>query len=199
MASHMNDGGSRSETRSLAALVSIFAFVTICAVCLLGVRTPVLAQDAGQPLEQQIKAAYLFKFGGYVEWPANAFADAGAPLVIGIVGDEALAREVTRAVGNRTINGRAVVVHSLQPTEPIPRVHILFVSRAQLPKAGDFAAAARTALVVTDADRGLDQGGVINFVAADNRVRFEVSLDAAKRSGLKIGAPLLSVAMRVQG
>src|ERR1700754_3238537 len=117
MASHMNDGGSRSETRSLAALVSIFAFVTICAVCLLGVRTPVLAQAAGQPLEQQIKAAYLFKFGGYVEWPANAFADAGAPLVIGIVGDEALAREGTRAVGNRTIKGWAIVMPSTPRSE----------------------------------------------------------------------------------
>lgn len=158
-----------------------------------------MAGDNGQPLEQQVKAAYLFKFGGYVEWPASAFVDATAPLVIGIVADDALAREVTRAVGNRTINGRAVVVQSLRANEPVVKVHILFVGRSQLPKSAELVASTHAALVVTDADRGLDQGGVINFVTADNRVRFEVSLDAAKRSGLKIGAPLLSVAMRVQG
>ena len=157
------------------------------------------AEDNAQPLEQQVKAAYLFKFGGYVEWPANAFADAAAPLIIGIVADDALVREVTRAVGNRTINGRTVVVQSLRVAEPVAKVHILFVGRAQLPKSAELVASAHAALVVTDADRGLDQGGMINFVTADNRVRFEVSLDAAKRSGLKIGAPLLSVAMRVQG
>jgi hypothetical protein len=195
----VNAGRNRKEFRTPGAPGSILFFLLLCIASVLGTLGLVLADDNVQPLEQQVKAAYLFKFGGYVEWPANAFADAAAPLIIGIVADDALAREVTRAVGNRTINGRPVIVQSLRVAEPLAKVHILFVGRAQLPKSAELVASTHAALVVTDADRGLDQGGVINFVTADNRVRFEVSLDAAKRSGLKIGAPLLSVAMRVQG
>jgi hypothetical protein len=195
----MNAGESRPGLRIAATPRWRLFFLLLCIACFPGARRIALAEENAQPLEQQVKAAYLFKFGGYVEWPANAFADAAAPLIIGIVADDALVREVTRAVGNRTINGRTVVVQSLRGTEAVAKVHILFVGRAQLAKSTDLVASTHAALVVTDADRGLDQGGVINFVTAENRVRFEVSLDAAKRSGLKIGAPLLSVAMRVQG
>lgn len=171
------------------------------AVCLLiaciAAPAPGHAQDKAS--EQQVKAAYLFKFGGYVEWPPEAFADAAAPIVIGVAGDETLARELTRVVANRSINGRPVVVHVLRPAETAQRVHILFVGRSQVPRIAELTAAAQSALIVTDTDKGLDQGSTINFVTAENRIRFEVSLDAAKRGGIRIGAPLLSVAMRVQG
>jgi len=175
---------------------------TACfAVCLLiaciALPAPAHAQD--KAAEQQVKAAYLFKFGGYVEWPPEAFADATAPIVIGVVGEEALGRELTRVVANRNINGRPIVVHVLRPADAMPRVHILFVGRSQLARIAELTAAAQSALIVTDTDKGLDQGSTINFVTAENRIRFEVSLDAAKRGGIRIGAPLLSVAMRVQG
>lgn len=157
-----------------------------------------LAQEPSAS-EQQVKAAYLFKFGGYVEWPPGAFADAASPVVIGVAGDDTLGKELTRIVANRTINGRPVVVQVLRAGDAVPRVHILFVGRSQVARIAELAAAAHSALVVTDTNKGLDHGGTINFVNAENRIRFEVSLDAAKRGGIKIGAPLLSVAMRVEG
>jgi hypothetical protein len=157
-----------------------------------------LAQEPSAA-EHQVKAAYLFKFGGYVEWPPGAFAEPESPVVIGVAGDDALGKELTRIVANRNINGRPVVVQVLRPGDAVPPVHILFVGRSQVARIPELAAAAPYALIVTDTNKGLDHGGTINFVNAENRIRFEVSLDAAKRGGIKIGAPLLSVAMRVEG
>lgn len=157
---------------------------------------PAAAQDAAAQ-EQQIKAAYLFKFGGYVEWPANAFAQSTSPLVIGVAGDPPVAQELERIVGTRTLNGRSVEVRQVQGDDPAG-VHILFVGRSQLSRMSGLIAHPQPVLVVTDASSGLDQGSIINFVTTGNRVRFEVSLDAARRNTLKIGAPLLAVAMKVQ-
>jgi hypothetical protein len=97
------------------------------------------------------------------------------------------------------MNGRPVTVRLVRAGEPLSNIHILFVGRAEIDRLNELLVQAQPVLTVTDMAKGLPQGSVINFVVAENRVRFEVSLDAAKRSGLKIGAPLLSVAMRVQG
>ena len=97
------------------------------------------------------------------------------------------------------MNGRPVTVRRVRTGEPLSNIHILFVSRPEIGRLNELFAQAQPVLTVTDIEKGLAQGSVINFVVTENRVRFEVSLDAAKRIGLKIGAPLLSVAMRVQG
>lgn len=169
-------------------------------VMLLGVFATAASAADGSPqsLEQQVKAAFLFKFSGYVEWPQSAFAEPGSPLVIGVTGDEALAVELGRTVANRTMNGRSVSVRKLRADEDFSGVHMLFVGRSQLERLGELVTHPRPILTVTDVARGLEQGSIINFVTVGNRVRFEVALDSARRSALKIGAPLLSVAMRVQ-
>ncbi|HVY05435.1 MAG TPA: YfiR family protein [Burkholderiales bacterium] len=196
----MQSADVQMKSGSVGRAIPTLVVVAICAAMhFFLVPTPSIAQDSPQALAQQVKAAYLFKFGGYVEWPSSAFAEPASPLLIGVYGDDQLAREVTRVVLNRTVNGRSVVVQSLRVNDAIPKVHILFVTGSLLSRLPELGAAAHSALIVTDSEKALDQGSVINFVTADNRVRFEVSLDAAKRSGLKIGAPLLSVAMRVQG
>lgn len=156
------------------------------------------AEESPQNLEQQVKAAFLFKFSGYVEWPQDAFAEPGSPLVIGVAGDDSLAQELGRVVANRTMNGRAVVVRQVRGGDDLAGIQMLFVGRSQIARLAELSAHPRPVLTVTDIAKGLEQGSVINFVTAGNRVRFEVSLDAAKRNTLKIGAPLLSVAMRVQ-
>lgn len=178
--------------RALTAALRCVAILSIACACGL-----VAAQDASAP-EQQIKAAYLFKFGGYVEWPEEAFRDAGSPVVIGVAGDTAIAKELEKVAANRTMNGRAVEVRQIRPGDEIDAAHILFVGRSQLALLGELSSRPRPILTVTDVAKGLDQGSIINFVSAGNRVRFEVSLDMARRSSLKIGAPLLAVAMKVQ-
>jgi hypothetical protein len=182
-----------SACRGRAALIAMLA---IGMVLLLG---SVAAQpQEGGAQEQQVKAAYLYKFGGYVEWPEDAFKDPGSPIVIGIVGDAAMAQEIEKVVGNRTVNGRGVEIREIGPDEDIGSPHILFVGRSQLSRIGGLAAHPQPILIVTDAANALKQGSIINFVTTGNRVRFEVSLDAARRNTLRIAAPLLAVAMKVQ-
>jgi hypothetical protein len=146
--------------------------------------------------EAAVKAAYLYKFVGYIEWPPTAFAAPDAPVVIATLAADEVAAELESAVAGRQVNGRRVVVRRLREGEAPQGVHVLFIGR----RAGDGRAALRLAqqhrvLVVTET--GLDSGGAINFVVADDRVAFEVSLDAAERGGHRISSRMLAVARRV--
>ncbi|HEX7951796.1 MAG TPA: YfiR family protein [Burkholderiales bacterium] len=198
MALLIDIAGNHAPARRRGAW-SLIAGVMLMLLGILHAATSAIAvEDSPQILEQRVKAAFLFKFGGYVEWPDSAFSSKDAPLVIGVAGNDLLAEELSQVVAGRTMNGRAVSIRRIRGDLPAS-VHVLFVGRTETGRLADLAAQARPILIVTDTEKGLAQGSIINFVVADNRVRFEVSLEAAKRSGLRIGAPLLSVAMRVQG
>lgn len=154
---------------------------------------------AAQPAELGIKAAYLYKFGGFVEWPQGAFAAPAAPLVIGVLGADALADELDQAVAGRRVQERPVAVRRLRPGERIEGVHVLFVGAAQDARLAEVAAGVRgrPVLVVGESESATGRGAMINFVVAQNRVRFDVALPAAEAGGLKISARLLGVARRV--
>jgi len=156
------------------------------------------AEDSSQVLEQRVKAAFLFKFAGYVDWPDSLFSSKETPLVIGVAGADLLADELSQVIAGRTMNGRPVSVRRIGKGEPLTNLHILFVGRSELVRLNEIATQNRPILTVSDTDNGLAQGSVINFIIVDKRVRFEISLENAKRNKLKIGAPLLSVAMHVQ-
>jgi hypothetical protein len=151
------------------------------------------------PAEYQVKAAFLYKFVGYVEWPPQAFARADSPLVIGVVGADALAEVLEQMVANRTINGRPLVIRRLRHGEPVNGLHVLFVSGADARRAGDMLASARgqAILTVTESEQAPASGSVINFVIVDDKVRFDIALGAAELGSLKISARLLGVARKV--
>ena len=155
------------------------------------------AQDTS---EQEVKAAFLSKFAGYVEWPEAAFASTEAPVVIGVLGDDALAGSVEQAVSGRGVEGRRMSVRRVKAGEATGTLHILFVSKSEGGRLGQIlrGASPRPVLTVTDSEGALDQGSVINFVVADRRVRFEISLQSAERSNLKLSSRLLAVATQVR-
>jgi len=101
-----------------------------CALSILvaaGIAGPCAAQSDAQTAEYRVKAAFLYKFGGYVEWPQGVFAKPDSPIAIGVIGADALAEELARIVAGRTINGRPVTVRKLRPGEAVARLHVLFV------------------------------------------------------------------------
>jgi hypothetical protein len=167
-------------------------WILIVCVLLLGavpVRAELFSVDA-------VKAAFLYRFASYVEWPAEA---ASGPLVIGVTGSEDVARQLEALLPRILVNGRPAQLRRVDRLLDLDGVHILYVgpnlqgrTRALLT-----AAAARPILVVTDEPHGLDAGGVINFLESDRNVRFEVSLGASDRARLKIDSALLSVAAHV--
>jgi hypothetical protein len=187
----------RASAASIWIAVARFALLALCTLC---AGASVAADESPQDIEQRVKAAFLFKFGGYVEWPERVFPRNDSPLVIGVAGADVLAEELSRIASGRTMNGRPVTVRRIRSGEPVTGVHVLFISRSEAGRLGELlpTTQGQPVLTVTETEKGLAQGSVINFVVADNRVRFEVSLAAANRNGLRIGAPLLAVAQRVQ-
>lgn len=157
------------------------------------------ACGAGEDLELSVKAAFLYKFASYVEWPPHAFPKADTPIAITVTGSEVIAEELSQLVASRTAQGRPIVVKRLGPGDPLAGVHILFVGPGEAERLAQWArdAQAHSTLVVTDSRGALERGSTINFVLADRRVRFEISLDAAEKSSLKLSSRLLAVAQRV--
>lgn len=157
------------------------------------------AQARQLSLERSVKAAFLYKFLGYAEFPSTSFADADAPLVIGVAGSDELAAELGRMVVGRNVNGRAIVVRAVKDNTALNELHLLFIAGDEARVAAFLRAPAQHALLtVTETDRGLQLGSVINFKIIDDHVRFDVSLDAAGKNNIKLSSRLLTVAHVVQ-
>lgn len=144
-----------------------------------------------------VKAAYLHRFASYVEWPDAAGAE---PFVIAVAGDEQVAAQLDQLLPGMTVRGRPAALRRITRPEELEGVSILYVGPHALSRTRALRAAAvkRPILIVTDDEHGIDAGGVINFMEVNRNVRFEISLNAADRSGLKIDSALLSVAARVE-
>ncbi|RZJ11279.1 MAG: YfiR family protein [Rubrivivax sp.] len=157
------------------------------------------ADDEGSA-EYQVKAAFVCKFGNYVEWPAQALGRAGEPFRIGVLGSVAVVEALRRTAAVTEVAGRPVEVRRLSRGEAPDGLHVLFVSQAMAAAAPEAMAAVhgRPVLTVTELDPG-GPTGMINFVIVDDKVRFDVQLLPATQSGLKISVRLLSVARRVEG
>lgn len=149
--------------------------------------------------EYQVKAAFLYKFGNYVEWPERTFERPDSPLAIGIVGADALADELAQIVAGRTVNGRPVTVRKLRRGESMNGLHILFIGRMDEGRLGEVLAASKghAVLTVTESGKALALGSMINFVVVDDKVRFDIALSPAEEGNLKISARLLAVARKV--
>jgi hypothetical protein len=146
--------------------------------------------------ERRVKAAFLYRFVDYVDWPETAFPSAAAPVVIGVLGDDRLADELVRIVAAHTAGARPFTIRKLDGDAPAAAgVHVLFVAG----DGGRYPPVAATApvLVAGEADGALERGYTVNFVLVDEHVRFDVSLGDADRRGLKLSSRLLAVAHAV--
>ena len=146
---------------------------------------------------EAVKAAFLYRFASYVEWPADSPA---SPFVIAVAGDEDVARQLEALAPRMLVNRRPVQLRRITRAEDLDGVHILYVGPKALARTRALRnlAIERPILIVTDDDHGLDAGAVINFTETNRNVRFEISVIAADRARLKIDSALLSVAARVE-
>lgn len=157
------------------------------------------AQPSAAALERSVKAAFIYKFLGYTEFPPHAFGDPAAPVVIGVAGSEEMAAELGRIVAGRSINNRPLAVRQFRDGDSVGSVHLLFVAGADCVRASRLLrqAPAAPVLLVTECGSGLQAGSIINFRIVEERVRFDVSLDAADRNNIKLSSRLLTVANHV--
>ena len=160
------------------------------------------AAQPAQPVQREsaVKAAFLYRFAGFVDWPTGAFQRAEDPVVIGVWGDDAVFADLEQMTPGRTIEGRPVQAVRIREGEALPRVHVLLVGESRESRVRELAAAAAgPVLVVTQQENGLQLGGVLNFMTVEGRVRFAASLPAAEARGLRLSARLLAVAHAVEG
>ena len=154
--------------------------------------------QASQPLEYQVKAAFLFNFAKFVEWPPESFAGETSPLVIGILGDSPFGGDLERTIQNKTINNRSIVIKPLRSLAEATNCQILFISNSENKRLPEIIQSLRGAAVLTvgETDQFIASGGMVNFVQEASKIRFQINDDAAKAARLKISSKLLSLAVR---
>lgn len=164
----------------------------LAALCLLS-ASGVQAAERAYP-ETSVKAAFLLRFAEYVQWPAPPAGD----FIIAVLDRSDMAGQLQQLAG-RPLLGKPVQVRSIRTPEEAAGAQILYVGayRMRNLRTALQTSAGQGLLVVSDQEDGLANGSAINFLLANGRVRFEVSLQAARRAGLGISAELLSVASRV--
>lgn len=150
-----------------------------------------------QPTEYQIKAAFLYNFAKFVEWPSAAFDDASSPIVIGILGDNPFHDDLANTIRGKKIDEHPLVVKELRSLSEATNCHILFISASEKKRLPEILAGIKGASVLTvgEMDRFTEAGGMINFVLEKTKIRFQINSDAASTVRLKISSKLLNLAL----
>jgi hypothetical protein len=156
------------------------------------------AAQAQVAAEYDVKAAFLYNFTKFVEWPPSAFADERSSLKICVLGEDPFGKSL-QAVASEEVAGRKLTVLRTESMGNPAGCHVLFVSRSERERLPRILAEVRErpVLTVSDTKGFLDQGGIINFTLEGSKVRFEINQDSAEKAGLKISSKLLRLATRI--
>jgi hypothetical protein len=158
-----------------------------------------LAWPAEISTEYKVKAAFLYNFTKFVEWPSDRFPDGQAPVVIAVLGRSPFSDELAKAVAGRQVGGRALVIRSIGTIEEARDAHLLFVPAGEEKLFATMADSLRAApvLLVGESQELAALGGVILFVRESDKVRFAIDLQAGEARRLRISAQLLKLAVTV--
>jgi len=161
---------------------------------------PVAAAEGTVSKEYQVKAAFLYNFTKFVEWPAQHFATEDRPVVIAVLGHNPFGEELEQITRGRRVNGREITIAFIDTAAAAAAADLVFVCAGEESRFEAMSTALRQAQVLTigESPRFADAGGMITFLREADKVRFAVNLDSAERAGLKISAQLLKLATDVQ-
>jgi len=160
-------------------------------------------RDSSNSSEYLIKAGFIFNFAKFVEWPQTTFAQPDSPIVIGILGTDPFGAIIDQIVQDKKIGGRGFVVKRLKwgaDPKDLKECKILFVGASERIHVDELVQIVRglPILTVGETPGFAERGGVIRLVLEDNKVRFEVNVDAAHQAGLTISSRLLTLARIIQ-
>ncbi len=150
--------------------------------------------DPAAPLEYRVKAAFLYNFAQFVEWPDTVTNQ--APFTIGVLGDDPVQQALEETIAGKTLRNRPVRIKRLGRSDSLGDCHILFISASEKTWLPQILARLKTAsvLTVSDLPEFARQGGIISLMTQDHRIRFEINTAAAERAQLKISSKLLRLA-----
>jgi YfiR/HmsC-like len=145
--------------------------------------------------EYQIKAAFLFNFAQFVQWPSAAYTNAAEPFCIGVLGDNPFGPALEETIQGESIGGHKLMVRHSRRVEDLQNCQMIFISKSEHTQVPQILSTldSRPILTVSETDRFAQEGGIINLYLVGDKVRFEINPDVAKRDGLKISSQLLSL------
>jgi YfiR/HmsC-like len=155
---------------------------------------PASAPNDGKVVsEYELKAAFLFNFARFVEWPADAFPNASAPITIGILGEDPFGSALEGIVANEDVRARRLVVRRFASLEDVKPCHMLFVTSKESKRMKDLVArlGSGSTLTVGESNDFTAQAGMIGFETVRNRLRLRINLGAARAARLTISSQLL--------
>ena len=156
------------------------------------------AEDYSSPaaiLEYQIKAAFLYNFAKFVEWPAEKSGDDRRPILAGVIGRDPFGPTLDQTFNGKTVNGRALAIRRVAGLAELKRCHILFISSSEKSRLAEILSALGNAsvLTVSEIDQFAELGGMINFTKEENKIRLEINVDIAAQAGIRISSKLLKL------
>lgn len=175
-------------------IVTILALLSMPAVGTSAVPKSAVAQ------EYDLKAAFLFNFARFVEWPTDAFAAATTPIIIGVLGEDPFGPSLDVLVGGETIRNRPLLIRRYRSVEQIEACHILFISSSEASRLDHIAKALgrRSILTVGETKDFAARIGIVGFELAQRRLRLRINLAAATDARLTISSQLLRQAQIVR-
>ena len=168
--------------------------VCLFACCALRVIAGGPAKAVSTPsAEYKIKAVFLYNFAQFAEWPARTFADAHAPLIIGILGEDPFGTYLDELIKDEKIGERPLLVRRYRAIKEIAECHILFVSRSEAARLGTIIPLLKgqSVLTISDADAFTRRGGMIRFVTDNGKIRLRINVEAAKACDLTISSKII--------
>ena len=175
-------------TQNRYTIVSSFAAISFFLMAL---------QLRGQNFnDNNIKAAFLYNFTHFIEWPVNAFTTAEAPLVIGILGIDPFNSLLDKKVSNETIKGRSIKVERYTDVRDIKTCHLLFISHSEIAKRKEIfdCLLNKNIVTVSDIPDFVTNGGMIGFVSKQSKIILQINLSASKAADIQISSKLLQMA-----
>lgn len=168
-----------------------------------------VALDGGRPVsaqsnalgEYQIKAAFLFHFGQFVEWPREALKDADSPLTYCTIGEDPFHGSLEVALSGKTIGARVLRVQHFRKPQEIQGCQVLFIGAGERKLLPAILAGVKgdSVLTVGESEHFVQDGGMIGFCLEENKIRFEINLEAAQKAKFRISSRLLALAQSVIG
>ena len=153
-----------------------------------------------QPTEYQIKAAFIYNFARFVDWPTQDFADASSPLIIGVLGKNDFGFSLAQTINGKTVYGHPLQFKLLPSLSQATNCQVLFISTSEKNHISKIISTVRAASILTvgETDDFIAQGGMIRLRIVDDKVRFDINNSAAKNAGLTISSKLLTLAINVR-
>jgi hypothetical protein len=153
------------------------------------------AEDSA-PKEYQVKAAFIYNFVQFTQWPDKAFSSSDSPLVVAVFGSNPFGDSLQKAMEGKKLGNHPIVVKQLDSMDQIPSCQVLFVAASEEGHLDDVfrSAADHPILTIGEATTFCDKGGAMRFLIEGGKIRFEVNLDAVQKAGLHISSKLLNLA-----